>query len=102
MYLRDQFDSDDNDDDFWTHEDDKFLNTNYEDENSSTSSRKWRSKPKTTDNRAGSPDQGDLVRASTNDLINALDQMMKNLDLDEENHPENFSRGFSVDDDLDD
>jgi hypothetical protein len=46
------------------------------------------------------------VRASINDLINALDQMMKNLNLSQhnplENHFENFSEGFSADDDQDD
>jgi hypothetical protein len=35
----------------------------------------------------------------TNDLINALDQMMKNLNLDAENHFEIFSEDFSADDD---
>jgi hypothetical protein len=35
----------------------------------------------------------------TNDLINLLDQMMKILNLDEENSLENFSEDFSVDDD---
>jgi hypothetical protein len=39
------------------------------------------------------------VKASTNDLINVLDQMMKNLNLDAENHLENFSEDFSADDD---
>jgi hypothetical protein len=39
------------------------------------------------------------VRAFTNDLINALDQMMKNLNLDAENHPENFPEDFPADDD---
>jgi hypothetical protein len=39
------------------------------------------------------------VRASTNDLTNALDQMMKNLKLDAENHLEIFSHDFSADDD---
>jgi hypothetical protein len=34
--------------------------------------------------------------------INALDQMMKNLNLDAENHFENFSEDFSADDDQDD
>jgi hypothetical protein len=34
-----------------------------------------------------------------NDFINALNQMMKILNLDAENHPENFSENFSVDDD---
>jgi hypothetical protein len=38
------------------------------------------------------------VRA-TNELINALDQMMKNLNLDAENHSEIFSEDFSADDD---
>jgi hypothetical protein len=37
------------------------------------------------------------VRASTNDLINALDQMMKNLNLDVENYFEIFSGDFSAD-----
>jgi hypothetical protein len=35
----------------------------------------------------------------TNDFINALDQMMKNLNLDAENHLEIFSESFSADDD---
>jgi hypothetical protein len=41
------------------------------------------------------------VRAvdSINDLINALNQMMKNLNLDQENHLEIFSDDFSADDD---
>jgi hypothetical protein len=39
------------------------------------------------------------VRASTNNLTNALDQMMKNLNLDKENHFEIVSGDFSVDDD---
>jgi Na+/phosphate symporter len=39
------------------------------------------------------------VKASANDLINALDQMMKNLNLDAENHLEIFSDDFSADDD---
>jgi hypothetical protein len=41
------------------------------------------------------------VRATnlTNDLINALDQMMKNSNLDAENHLEIFSDDFSADDD---
>jgi hypothetical protein len=38
------------------------------------------------------------VRA-INELINALDQMMKNLNLDAENHFEIFSDNFSADDD---
>ncbi len=107
-HIRDQFDSD-NDDDFWTHEDDKLLNPNFEVEDSSTgiSSSRWRSKPKTADNRAGSSDLGedlDSVRAvnPTNDLTKALDQMMKNLNLDAENHLEIFSGGFSADDDQND
>jgi hypothetical protein len=33
------------------------------------------------------------------DSTNALDQMMKNLNLDAENHPEIFSKDFSADDD---
>jgi hypothetical protein len=39
------------------------------------------------------------MRASINDLINVLDQMMKNLNLDAENHFEIFSENFSADDD---
>jgi hypothetical protein len=39
------------------------------------------------------------MRASINDLTNALDQMMKNLNLDAENHFEIFSDDFSADDD---
>jgi hypothetical protein len=39
---------------------------------------------------------------STNDPTNALDQMMKNLNLDAENHLEIFSESFSADDDQDD
>jgi hypothetical protein len=35
------------------------------------------------------------------DFINALDQMMKNLNLDAENHLEIFSGGFSADDQAD-
>jgi hypothetical protein len=35
------------------------------------------------------------------DLINALDQMMKNLNLDAENHLEIFSGDFSADDQAD-
>jgi hypothetical protein len=93
-HIRDQFDSD-SDDDFWTHEDDKLLNSNFEIENSSTSSSKRRSKSKTADNRAGSSDLSenlDSVRAT--DLINVLDQMMKNLNLDAENHFEMIQRVF--------
>jgi RNA polymerase-binding transcription factor DksA len=41
------------------------------------------------------------VKASTNDLTNALDQMMKNLNLDAENHLEIFSEDFSADDQTD-
>jgi hypothetical protein len=43
------------------------------------------------------------VRATdlTNDLTNAVDQMMKNLNLDAENHPEIFSENFSADDQTD-
>jgi hypothetical protein len=37
-----------------------------------------------------------------NDLTNALDQMMKNLNLDAENHFEIFSDDFLADDDQDD
>jgi hypothetical protein len=36
------------------------------------------------------------------DFISALDQMMKNLNLDAKNHLENFSENFSADDDQDD
>jgi hypothetical protein len=39
------------------------------------------------------------VKAFTNDLINTLNEMMKNLNLNAENHFEIFSRDFSVDDD---
>ncbi len=100
-HIRDQFDSD-SDDDFWTHEDDKLLNSNFEIENSNINSSKRRSKSKTTDNKAESFDLSanlDSVKASANDLINALDQMMKNLNLDAENHLEIFSDDFSADDD---
>jgi hypothetical protein len=38
------------------------------------------------------------VKASTNDLTNVLDQMMKKLNLDAENHLEIFSESFSIDD----
>jgi hypothetical protein len=38
----------------------------------------------------------------TNDLTNALNQLMKNLNLDAENHFEIFLESFSVDDDQDD
>jgi hypothetical protein len=41
------------------------------------------------------------VRASINDLTNALDQMMKNLNLDAENHFEIFSDDFSADEEID-
>ncbi len=78
------------------------LNPNFEIEDSNTSTSKRRSKSKTADNRAESSDlSGDLdsVKASTNDLTNALDQMMKNLNLDAENHSEIFLEGFSADDD---
>jgi hypothetical protein len=80
------------------------LNPNFEIEDSGISS-KSRPKPKTTDNKAESPDLGedrDSVRAPTNDPTNALDQMMKNLNLDAENHPEIFPEGFPADDDQDD
>jgi hypothetical protein len=95
--------SDSSDDDFWTHEDDKLLDPNFEVEDSGTNSRS-RPKPKTADNRAGSPDLGgdlDPVGATdpTNDPTNALDQMMENLNLGAENHPEIFSGGFPADDD---
>ncbi len=104
-----QFDENDSsDDEFWTHEDDKLLDSNFEIENSSISS-KWRTKLKTVDNRVGSSDLNERnlnsVRAVdlTNDLTNALDQMMKNLNLDAENHLEInhfeiFSENFSADD----
>ncbi len=75
----------DSDDDFWTHEDDKLLNSNFEIEDSNISSSRWRSKSKTTDSKVESSDLGgdlDSVRASTNDLTNVLDQMMKILNLD--------------------
>ncbi len=102
IHLRDLIDSD-NDDDFWTHEDDKLLDSNFEIEDESAGiSSKWRSKRKTVDNRVESSDlDEDLnsVRASTNNLTNALDQMMKNLNLDKENHFEIVSGDFSVDDD---
>jgi hypothetical protein len=68
-------------------------------------SSKSRSKSKTTNNRAGSPDLGEnLVSVkATNELTNALDQMMKNLNLSQqnsfENHPEIFPENFSADDD---
>jgi hypothetical protein len=39
------------------------------------------------------------MRAHTNDFTNTLDQMMKNLNLDAENHSENFSKNFSADND---
>jgi hypothetical protein len=39
------------------------------------------------------------VKASTNDFTNVLDQMMKNLNLDAENHLDIFSENFSADDD---
>jgi hypothetical protein len=79
-HLRAKFDDSDNsDDDFWTHEDDKLLNSNFEIDDSSTSiSSRSRSKSKTIDNRVESSDLSenlDSVRAvdSTNDLTNALD-----------------------------
>jgi hypothetical protein len=77
-FRRYQFDeSDSSDDEFWTHENDKLLNSNFEIENSSISS-KWRAKLKTIDNRVESSDLSenlDSVKAVdfTNDLINALD-----------------------------
>jgi hypothetical protein len=37
----------------------------------------------------------------TNDLTNVLDQMMKNLNLDAENHLEIFSEDFSADEEID-
>ncbi len=102
-HIRDQFDSDSSDDDFWTHEDDKLLDSNFEIENSSTSiSSRTRSKSKTINNKVESSDLSenlDSMRASINDLTNALDQMMKNLNLDAENHFEIFSDDFSADDD---
>ncbi len=102
-YLRAKFDeSSDSDVDFWTHEENKLLNSNFEIDDSSTSIRsRSRSKSKTTDNKVESSDLSedlDSVRA-TNELINALDQMMKNLNLDAENHSEIFSEDFSADDD---
>ncbi len=99
----------DSDDDFWTHEDDKLLNSNFEIENSNTntSSNRWRSKSKTTDNRVESSDLSedlDSVKAIdlTNDLTNVLNQMTKNLNLDAENPFEVFSEDFSSDNDQDD
>ncbi len=101
IHLRDLVDND-SDDDFWTHENDKLLNSNFEIENSSINS-KWRSKFKTTNNKVESSDLSkenlDSVKAFTNDLINTLNEMMKNLNLNAENHFEIFSRDFSVDDD---
>ncbi len=102
-HLRAQLDesSDSSDDDFWTHEDDKLLNSNFEIENSGISSRS-RSKFKTFDNKVESSnlnENHESVRAV--DFINALDQMMKNLNLDAENHLEIFSGGFSADDQAD-
>ncbi len=104
IHLRDLIDSD-SDDDFWTHEDDKLLNSNFEIENSSISS-KWRTKLKTTDNKVESSDLSenlDSVKAVDliNDLTNVLNQMMRNLNLDAENHSEIFSESFSADDDQD-
>ncbi len=63
-----------------------------------------RSKSKTIDNRVESSDLSEnvhLVKAieSINDLTNVLNQMMKNLNLDAENHFEIFSDDFSTDDD---
>ncbi len=97
----------DSDDDFWSHEDDTLLNSNFEIENSNTSisSSRWRSKSKTTDNKvesSGLSEDLDSVRA-INEFTNALDQMMKNLNLSQENSFENhfeiFSEDFSADDD---
>ncbi len=106
-FRRYQFDeSDSSDDEFWTHEDDKLLNSNFEIENSGINSSHI--KFKTTHNRVESSDLSekdlDSVRAVdlTNDLINVLDQMMKNLNLDAENHLEIFSEDFSSDDDQND
>ncbi len=104
-HLEAQFDesSNSNDDDFWTHKDDKLLNSNFKIENSNTNiSSKSRSKSKTTDNRVKSSNLSkdlDSMRAHTNDFTNTLDQMMKNLNLDAENHSENFSKNFSADND---
>jgi hypothetical protein len=64
-HSRNQFNSD-NDDDFWTHENDKLLNSNFEIENFSISS-KSRSKSKTIDNKVESSDLSenlDLVRVN--------------------------------------
>ncbi len=102
-HIRDQFDSD-SDDDFWTHEDDKLLNPNFEIDDSSTSiNSRSRSKLKTTDNKAESSDLNENFNSvKAVDFISALDQMMKNLNLDAKNHLENFSENFSADDDQDD
>ncbi len=92
----------DSDDDYWTHEDDKLLNSNFEIENSSISNSRWRSKSKTVDNKVESSDLSedlDSVRAFINELTNALNQMMKNLNLNAENHLEISSKDFSADDD---
>ncbi len=98
-HIRDQFDSDSSDDDFWTHEDDKLLNSNFEIENSSISSRS-RSKSKTVDNKVESSDLSEnLDSVKAVESTNALNQMMKNLNLDAENHFENFSENFSADND---
>ncbi len=103
-YIRDQFDSD-SDDDFWTHEDDKLLNPNFEidDSGTSTSSRS-RPKLKIADNKAGSSDLSeDLDSVRAVDSTNALDQTMENLNSNQqnsvENHFEIFSDDFSADDD---
>jgi hypothetical protein len=71
-------------------------------------SSKSRSKSKTIHNKIESSDlrkNFDSMRI-TNDLVNALNQMMKNLNLSQQNsfanHLENFSKDFSANDDQDD
>ncbi len=73
----------DSDDDFWTREDDKLLNSNFEVQDSGTiTSSKRSALIKKADNRAVSSDlrigNFDSVRAidESNELVNALDQML--------------------------
>jgi hypothetical protein len=72
-------DSDDSDDDFWTHEDDKFLDPNFEVQDSGTGTSSKRPALTKPINRAGSPDPVGVI---------AFDQVMENLNLGED-QPEN-------------
>jgi hypothetical protein len=70
--------NDDSDDDFWTHEDDKLLNSNFEvqDSGTATSSKRPALKPKTVDNRVVSPD----LRIGNFDSVKAIDEPVNALD----------------------